>query len=572
MPPGGPEDLTPPEVVSTLPKADFTNVNIQAKIELGFSERMNREKTEEAIFVSPLPKKPLEFKWHKNRLTLSPKEPLLKDKTYVITLGTFASDLRGNRMKKPFSFAFSTGGFIDSGFISGEARIEDKKEPGINIWAYRQDASHVLSDTIRIDPSKVLPDYVTQTDKEGEYQLRNLALGKYRLFAVKDLNRDLLWNSDQELIGVTSEEVVLSKESVTKENISFFLVKKDTTKSALVDCRALDRNKIRLEFDKSLNPSSILNVDNYVIRSETDPNKNLKVNLVYFQETNTKKIYLFTEEQKFKEKYRVVVSGIKDEYENPVDTLMNFCLFDGSGLPDTLGLSILSSLPKDKEKNVFLDTEIKIYFDEPPDKTSVEKSFTLTDANGREVTGRKEWENPTIFVFSPNSLLEGKSEYNLGFKIVFPPDSLFEGMRVYKLEFKENIKDLLGNQMKTFPFSVDFTTIDPETLGSLSGKVELWEKEKRGPARPGEIYIIAQKLEPPKMNYEKVLEKTGSFLFEAILPGRYIISAFFDEDGNKKFSLGSPYPFIPSEVKVFYPDTLSVRSRWETEGVNLEFK
>ena len=541
MPPGGAEDLTPPEVISTFPKADSTNVDIQTKIVLSFSERMNREKTEEAVFISPLPKKPFEFKWDKNRLTLIPAEPLLKDKTYVITVGTFASDLHGNKMKKPFTFAFSTGSFTNSGFISGDARIEDKKEPGINIWAY------VLSETTGVDPSKILPDYVTQTDKEGEYQLKHLALGRYRLFAVKDLNRDLLWNIDQELIGVTSEDVILSKERVTRENINFFLAKKDTTKPALVDCRALDRNKIRLEFDKSLNPSSILNPDNYVIRPETDPDKNLKVNLVYFQGTNTKNIYLVAEEQKFKEKYRVIVSGIKDESRNSIDTSQNSCLFDGSVLSDTSGLSILSTLPPDKEKNVFLVTQIRIYFDEPPEKNSVENSFTLTDANGREVAGTKEWENPTACVFSPDSLLEGKTEY--------------------KMEFKENLKDLLGNPLKTFPFIVNFTAIDPETLGSLSGKVELLDTEKKEG-----IFIIAQKFEPPTVNYQKVLEKPGNFLFDAILPGKYIISAFLDADGNKKFSLGNPCPFIPSELKVFYSDTVSVRSRWETEGVDLQFK
>jgi uncharacterized protein (DUF2141 family) len=546
MPPGGPEDLTPPEVVSTLPKADSTNVDIQAKIELGFSERMNREKTEEAIFVSPLPKKPLEFKWHKNRFTLIPPELLLKDKTYVITVGTFASDLHGNKMKKPFSFAFSTGSSIDSGFISGEARIEDEKEPGINIWAY------FLSDTSGPDPSKALPDYVTQTDKEGEYQLRNLALGKYRLFTVKDLNRDLLWNSDQELIGITSEDVILSKEIVTKENINFFLAKKDTTKPALVDCRALDRNKIRLEFDKSLDPTSIFNPDNYVIRSEADPKKNLKVNLVYFQGTNTKNIYLVTEEQKLKEKYRVIVSGIKEESGNSIDTSQNFCLFDGSGLPDTLGLSILSSLPKDKEKNIFLDNQVKIFFDQPPEKKSVENSFSLINEIDSSVKGRGDWENPTTFIFIPESLFSGKIEY--------------------KVKLEGEVKDLSGNLLKKTPFEFGFTTIDPETLGSLSGKVELLDKEKKGPARPGEIVIIAQRLEPPKINYQKVLEKPGNFLFDAILPGEYIVSAFIDEDGNKKFSLGNLYPFVPSELKVFSPDTVSVRSRWETEGVDLKFK
>jgi uncharacterized protein (DUF2141 family) len=488
-----------------------------------------------------LPKNPFEFKWSKSRLTLIPAEPLLKDKTYVITVGTSASDLHGNRMKKPFSFAFSTGSFIDSGSISGEARIEDKKEPGLNIWAY------VLSETTGVDPSKILPNYVTQTDKEGEYQLKNLALERYRLFAVKDLNRDLLWDMDQEPIGVTSEDLILSKERATRENINFFLAKKDTTKPALVDCRAFDRNKIRLEFDKSLNPLSVLNANNYTIRSEANSKKSLKVNSVYFQQTNIKNIYLVTDEQKFREKYRVVVSGIKDEFENPIDTSQNFCLFDGVGLPDTSGISILSTLPQDKEKNVLLDAKIKIYFDEPPEKTSMENSFTLTDANGREVAGTKEWENPTACVFSPDSLFEGKTEY--------------------RMEFKENLTDLWRNQQKISPFIVNFTTVDPETLGSLSGKVELLDTEKKEG-----IFIIAQKFESPTVNYQKVLEKPGGFLFDAILPGKYIISAFLDADGNRKFSLGNPYPFIPSEPKVFYPDTISVRSRWETEGVDLQFK
>ena len=71
MPPGGPVDTISPEVISVSPKPDTTEIDLNSKIEITFSERMLTKRTEESIFVSPLPEKPFDFRWRGRKLILT---------------------------------------------------------------------------------------------------------------------------------------------------------------------------------------------------------------------------------------------------------------------------------------------------------------------------------------------------------------------------------------------------------------------------------------------------------------------------------------------------------------------
>ena len=290
MPPGGPEDKIPPRIIDTFPSPDSTQVGTDLEIEITFSERMERKKTQESIFVSPLPEIPWEFSWHKHRLNLKPPGSLRMKTTYVITVGTGASDLRGNRIKESYSYAFSTGDFIDSCQISGEAQIQKKKEAGISIWAY------LLKDEAGTLLFKDKPDYVTQTDFEGRYNLQNLRSGRYRLFAVKDKNRDLVWDIEEEHIGVTTQDVMLDSVFFKSENINFILESRDTTAPSLVNCLSLDRKKLRLDFNEDLQKESILAVDNYSIHLQNRTDEKLEFSYVYIQGDNLKNVFIVTGE------------------------------------------------------------------------------------------------------------------------------------------------------------------------------------------------------------------------------------------------------------------------------------
>ena len=546
MPPGGPEDITPPEVISVSPQPGATQVDLDSKIEITFSERMLAKITEESIFISPLPEKPFDFGWRGKRLILTPQEPLQPDRTYVVSIGTDAQDLRRNRLSKSFSFAFSTGSGLDYGTISGQVWIKQeiglKREMGASVWAY------LLSpDKTQIYPENERPDYVTQTDNEGKYTFKNLSLGEYRLFAVQDVNRDLIWDWEKEAIGVTTQDVVLSQQDNSKIHVDFILNKKDKKPPALLDCHSLNENLVKLEFDEELQEQSILDPSNYKILSLLSQ-KILTVNLVFSQDIDTRRIFLLTEQMNSEEKYELEVLNAKDKAGNSLDTASNTCLFDGSEIPDTIGPKIAGISPQDGELNVPFDTKIKVIFDQPSERQDFEAFFTLMDSNQVEVTGKGEWRSSNTFVFSPDSLLCGKMRYKI------------------KILGKE-VKDVFGNiSMIDSVFFSNFVTQNPDTLGSVSGKVVIEGKEESAT-----MILTLWHLEQDKLSYQISLPRSEPFLFERVLPGKYFLGGHLDLDKDGYLTLGQPVPFSPLDPFTLYPDTVYVRARWETEVVELKF-
>jgi len=348
MPPGGPEDTTPPDVISVSPVTGSTEVDSNSRIEITFSERMLAKITEESIFISPLPKKPFDFRWRGKRLILTPQEPLQPDRTYVVSIGTDAQDLRRNRLSQSYTFAFSTGSRLDYGTISGtvwtKQEIGVQKEMGASVWAY------LLSpENTEIDPEEEKPNYVTQTDNEGKYTLKNLSLGKYRLLAVQDVNRDLVWDWEKEAIGVTTRDAELSERNISETHVDFILDKKDKNSPTLLNCHSVHRNLVALEFDEELEKQSILDPANFRI-SSVSTQKPLKVISAFFRDTDTRRIFLLTEQMRPEEKYELKVMDVRDKVGNYLDTASNLCLFDGTEISDTLGPKIAGISPILKRK------------------------------------------------------------------------------------------------------------------------------------------------------------------------------------------------------------------------------
>lgn len=540
MPPGGPEDRTPPRVISTFPPADSSQVGPDVEIEIAFSEKMEKKNTESSVFISPLPETPWGFSWHKNRLNLRRPQALKLNTTYVITVGTGAVDLRGNRIRESYSFAFSTGDFIDSCEISGETQIEEKKEAGISIWAYP------LDDKAQVDSLAGKPTYVTQTDFEGKYSLKNLGYGRYRLFAVRDKNGDLEWDTEDEPIGVTTQDVALDSVTFSKKNMNFVLALEDTAHPSLISCQTLDRNKLSLDFDENLQEKSVLEVHNYLISAKNAAEQTLGVRFAYFLGEDKTRVLLVTNEMDPAAEYQLVVSDVQDESGNKIDPAFNSCSFPGTGLADTVNLQILSTRPKDKEKDVALDSYVKIFFSEPPDKGSLESNFLLKGENEELVKGEPFWESPVIFGFKPDSLLSSRSSYKVQLRQVF---------------------DLSNNPLGDSLFEISFTTLNKDTLGYVSGEVKALTGEGEG-----NIIVVLRKIDSDAIRYGTILKQPGQFLLDMVLPGKYLAKAFLDKDEDEKHDIGDIFPYKPAEPYTTFPDTIPVRSRWETEKVDLDFE
>jgi hypothetical protein len=547
MPPGGPEDTVPPKVITASPSSDTTGVDINSKIKITFSERMQQESVEGAIFISPFPKIPLDYNWHGKTLTLSSLEPWQKDKTYVVTIGTGAQDLHRNRMNQSFTFAFSTGASIDQGAISGEVWVKKGagfgREIEIGVWAYL-----LSEERTEVYPEKEKPDYVTQADEEGKYALKNLGWGKYRLFAVKDMNRDVLWSGEDEIAGVTTGDVTLTQENTSAAFVDFVMDKIDLSPPSLLNCRALNRNLVRLEFSEKMDEKSLLDTSNYELSLVSDQ-KLIPVISSFYPDDNTKTIFLLTGEMTSNATLELKVPELKDQTGNSMDTIYNTCRFEGSVSPDTAGLQILSISPSNQAVQIPLDVRIKLSFNQPPVLQTVEDNFSLMDSNSNQVSDKGEWISPNTFVFYPDSLLSGRMSYTVNL--------LGKGIR--NLLGTASLQDSLARS--------SFVTINPDTFGTVSGKVVITQPSDAS----GDLILMLWQPVENGLSYQTQPSTRDKFLFERILPGKYFLSGYSDVNHDRIFNLGQIEPHSPLEPFAVYPDTVYVRSRWETEGIELKF-
>ncbi len=215
LPPGGgEEDKTPPKVKIISPKPNETNYSGNS-ISFEFNEYIDRRSFQDAFHTSPQVKGELEFNWGaKDVEVIFPKEfdKIDPNKTFVVTVNTSFKDIRGNSVNEPVSFAFSTGSRIDMSSVTG--RVYNAENKTVSILAYNMKSNY--------NPTENLPDYAVETGPEGNYSLTNLAAGSYRIIAIIDDDRNLLYTGDRESYGVLPADIDIA-DSINIPNINFNL-------------------------------------------------------------------------------------------------------------------------------------------------------------------------------------------------------------------------------------------------------------------------------------------------------------------------------------------------------------
>jgi len=535
FPPGGPVDKCPPYVLATNPKSDSTNVPLDTKIEIEFSEAVEERSVEESIFITPFPGTGMKYKWSGQRLRLQLPEQLRANRTYVITIGTTTKDRRNNLMKESFSLAFSTGPILDHGGIEGGVYGEGRVE-GTQIWAYD------LKDTPEPNPSAMEPVYITQAGATGEYRLSYLALSSYRLFAIVDRDVNGRYDPEYDALGVASKDVALSEEASKISPINFRIAVRDTTPPRLEAASAADRNHVDLRFSERLVPEFLSGTTNYLITGEAET---LAILDAVHDERNSSYVHLTTAAQAAGKEYHILVKRAVDLVGFPLDSIRNDTTFSGHPAPDTLKPRFLSMIPVDSSFSVPLSSTVELLFSEGMQKAVLERSFSLADTLGHTIAGRFSWKNSAHFIFTPNTELAGKTFY----RVIMPVDSVF---------------DLFGNRLADTLFVKRFTTIDPDTLSEISGQIIDQDSTASG------AFLLTAK--PSTGNsHELWLAGPGPYCFERILPGIYTIQIYRDQDGNKQYTFGEAFPYKPAERYYVYPDSIHVRSRWPNEGNDISF-
>ena len=541
-PGGGPPDTVPPTIIRTVP--DSNAVRVQTiSIELEFSEYVDRRSVEESIFISPYVGE-LEFDWSGTSVKVSFSESLRKNTTYVVNIGTDVVDIRaGNRMAAGFTLAFTTGDSIDRGFISG--RVFDEKPEGVMIFAYTLQGMN--PDTL--DPSRVKPDYIMQTGRGGTFTLANIAYGVYRLIAVRDEYRNLLYDKQIDQYGVTTADIEVHANRGHVRDVWFRLSREDTTRPFLTSVRALDRHHLAVRFSEAMDSLSFEQAVFSIIDTTTQRPTAVAVHYLNRSLPSLAGVVTATGLDSGAT-YRLQVERVYDRAGNAIDSTHASDVFAGSNSPDTLNPRISVRALTDSSRGYSPDQPIEIDFSEPVKQAPVIHAITLRDSSLKPVELELHWLNATDIELTPRKQLLSKAWYQI---------------RV----LMDSVRDLQGNGYKDSTFLLRFQTLDLQTTGVIEGTVA----DGLGEKGTGRIYLTASSIDLNRARQKTVrLERPGIFKIDRLAEGKYVINSFRDADSSGSYSFGLPYPFIASERFAVFPDTLKVRARWGVEGVLVRFK
>jgi hypothetical protein len=536
-PPGGPEDKVPPAIVRTQPDTNAVNVST-TEILLEFSEYVDRRSVEDAVFVSPYPGG-LEFDWSGTEVAVIPKEPLQPNRTYVISVGTDVVDRRGkNRMAGGFTLAFSTGDSIDRGSMSG--RVVDPKPEGVLIFAYLLEGR----DPDTLNPASLRPDYVMQTGVNGAFSLTNLAMGRYRVIAVRDQFRDYLYQQETDEFGVLPADLRLTPEVPAVGPLLFRLSREDTTRPFLTYAAAVAPRTLNVRFSEPVDSFSILQAEFRV--SDTTGGNTIPAAgpFALDRATGTSGVLITSAPLEEDVAYRLYVNNIRDRAGNLAETLWTDCIPGGE--PDTLPPGFFIGGKRDSLRNLRRDAPIAILFSEPVIQEKAASGVSLQDSAGRAVD----------FAFRWLTGAEGE---------IRPLRPLQEGARYQVLIAGNPVEDYYGNRRGDSTFTLTAITLDPRQTGFADGRIS----DLRNDAT-GEVHVSARGLGAPAgRDATLVLGGPGPFRLERLPEGTYGITAFRDGDSSGTFSPGRPFPWAGAERFAVFPDTVKIRARWSVEGVDL---
>ena len=536
-PEGGPLDKIPPYIVKVYPLPNSIKVDTLSNIFVIFNKLMEHISVERSIFIAPVPKEKFNFRWEGKKLNVVMQNGLQKNITYVITIGTSAKDLRNNGIENSYFWSFSTGDKIDRGEVSGKI-FGEKDVSEIFLWAFK------IYENKQIKPSIDIPDYTTQSNKNGEFKIGYLPFGSYRIFALKDINNNLKYDIESDYIGVPFYDIKISEERNKFENFSLLLSKEDTTAPSIIDIKSINKNNILIKFSEKIKKESIKNLSDLTIYSSDKNIGQIRTEgLNLYEETN---LQIITSNQKEGTNYYLNLSEIEDLSGNKFPKKMEVVSFIGSGSSDTTAPKIVSVSPEDSSKNLPPNTLIKVQFSEPIDTSSILEGFSLKDDVNMDVSGKITLEEPSYFTFSPSNPLIEKKSYNLTLK-------------------NDYIKDRYGNKMLK-DFSLYFEIGVRLSFGSISGQIEINHVNKFEKV----IVVMVDSKSMKEITKEKI-SNNNKYKIDFIKPGEYIIFAFVDSDGNGLFTPGKSFPFRPSERFTFIPELTVVRPGWDNEDVIIRF-
>ena len=197
-PDGGWYDETPPKVVSATP-ADKSTGAKTGRVKITFSENVKLENASEKVVVSPPQLEAPDIRAAGRAVTVQLNDSLKPNTTYTVDFSDAISDNNEGNPLGNYTYSFSTGEEIDTmevaGYVLEAADLEPVKGILVGLYGDMEDSAF----------SKKPMQRVSRTDSRGFFSIKGVAPGKWRVYALQDMDGDYEFSQKGEKMAFTEE-------------------------------------------------------------------------------------------------------------------------------------------------------------------------------------------------------------------------------------------------------------------------------------------------------------------------------------------------------------------------------
>ena len=566
-PTGGPQDTTPPVVIEAVPENHSINFTGK-KIEITFDEYISLENANQNVMISPpLSEKP-DIKLKNKTVIVKFKESLTPNTTYTINFGSSIKDLHEGNAFKDYIYSFSTGDHIDTLRIAGKLLNAEDKKPVENVYVSLYDADRDNLDSL---PLSTIPNYITKTDKEGNFRLDGLADKNYLVFALKDANSNLYFD-------LPNEEVAFL-DTLVHASYPWTAPKPQPLDSTMIDSLAMQVDSIAMDtIAKQLDSVAI----------ETKETK------MYDQNALNLTLYMFAEvdsTQVLLEKKLIEEGLLRFVFRHPAKDAV---VMTHEMLPDTFNLVTMHSADYDTvwwyftpnvKDSLWVQVKVDTIIN---DSSRYSLKFKEAGGNRRRKSEPKKL-NVSNNLIGRGSLIPGQDlilkfsepivEYQMHDSAIFKCDtSVYYGKLAFEPVDEQGTKYRL-----TTPFSTDssysfeisdsvFFGIRGRTNEPIKADFHVLKDDEYGniyitivPPKGMKQVIVQLTNENGKILKQEIITKKEEVMFEYLMPAKYKLRAILDADGNGKWSTGNYHWHRLPETVIDYKDALEIKAGWDID-------
>ena len=614
-PTGGPVDMDPPIFIGSNPAPNTLNFKGN-RIELEFDEVVTLVDQSEKVMYSPVQRETPRLTALGHKVTVEFRDTMKPGTTYSIDFANCIQDNNENNPLENFAFAFSTGDTIDTLQVSGivlRARdLEPMQKVVVGIHSNLNDSAF----------TKLQFDRVARTNDRGQFTIRNLKPGRYRIYALNDADRDYKF--------VRTEDMAFLLDTIIPDTYMETTMDTVFTKSMAVDTVTQGTHTVFIPNDILLSMSNEGYVSQYLYAYER-PDYN-RIYIKFSARSDTLPTIKVIEPQVRDDDswYKLQRSEFNDSlfywitdtalaHNDSIRITLNYLRTDTlenlTYTTDTLYVNIKNAykrqLEKSKKDEAERYKELKEEYENNLERLRkrAEERKTERDTVKAEMEARADsmelatvlrtWEKDSIdripfFDFKLTSTATVDVDAPLTFEVVEPIDTIMmSGFHLWK-QYEDSLWEelpvpaLIPNEpheimkwsmpVKWEPGATYKLRIDSMSVYGIYGTPNKTIEQLfkvRGLEEYANLYLSISPATGPAfvelLNTGDAVQRTatvgsdGYAVFNNVIPGDYYARIVLDRNSNGEWDTGNFASHLQPEEVYYYPKKISLKQNWDIE-------